>query len=110
MTLAIRTAPKMAVKARGIIEEFHRHHHEPAVNELLCRLYGPVLFRSLKVANWQVRMNATILLSTAYPLVPNGMANQESEQELTRQHKALRDALTDPCELIRRAAVASICR
>jgi hypothetical protein len=108
--LAIRANSKMAAKARGILEEFHRHHHEPAVNELLCRLYAPVLFRSLKVANWQVRMNATILLSTAYPLVPNGMANQESEQELTRQHKALRDALTDPCELIRRAAVASICR
>merc|ERR1719313_1088308 len=110
MELAIRSDPKMAVKARVILGEFHRHHHEPAVNELLCRLYAPVLFRSLKVANWKVRQNATVLLATAYPLVPNGMANQESEQELTRQHRALREALTDPCELIRRAGVAAICR
>lgn len=107
--LAIRTARKSADKARALLEELHRHHHEEGINDLLCRLYGPLLWRSLKVANVQVRENAAKLMQYTFPLLPNELGVQEKEQELAKQLRLLREALEDPGECVRRVAVSAVC-
>lgn len=108
VVMAIRTARKSAERARNMLEEFHRHHHDDQINELLCKLYGPVLWRSLKVANSQVRENAARLLQYVFPLIPNDLGVSEKEQELARQLRVLRETLEDPAESVRRTGVGAV--
>jgi len=42
---------------------------QQGVDEMLARLYEPILWRSLKCANPKVRENAAILMIDAFPLV-----------------------------------------
>lgn len=107
--LAIRTARKSADRARVMLEELHRHHHEDQVNDLLCRIYGPLLWRSLKVANSQVRENAARLLQYAFPLIPNELGRADKEQEWTKQVRLLRETLEDPSEPVRRVGISAVC-
>eukprot|EP00419_Tripos_fusus_P024197 CAMPEP_0172698974 /NCGR_PEP_ID=MMETSP1074-20121228/29839_1 /TAXON_ID=2916 /ORGANISM="Ceratium fusus, Strain PA161109" /LENGTH=1280 /DNA_ID=CAMNT_0013520087 /DNA_START=41 /DNA_END=3884 /DNA_ORIENTATION=+ len=109
VSLALKTARRSADSARALLEEFHRHHHEEEVNELLCRLYGPLLWRSLKVANSQVRENAAKLLQYAFPLLPKELGVADREQELNKQLRLIRDALEDPNEPVRRVTVSALC-
>jgi len=109
VVLAIRTARKSADRARSMLEEIHRHHHEEAVNELLCRLYGPLLWRSLKVANCQVRENSVRLLQYVFPLIPAELGVADKEQELAKQLVLLRETLEDPSEPVRRVGVSAVC-
>eukprot|EP00929_Paragymnodinium_shiwhaense_P071054 TRINITY_DN3609_c0_g2_i2.p1 TRINITY_DN3609_c0_g2~~TRINITY_DN3609_c0_g2_i2.p1 ORF type:complete len:877 (-),score=137.79 TRINITY_DN3609_c0_g2_i2:1078-3708(-) len=107
--LAIRAARRSAEKARLVLEEVHRHHHEDAVNDMLCRIYGPILFRSMKVANCQVRENAVKVLQYVFPLIKSALAVADKEQELVKQLRLLRDALDDSNDLVRCAAVRASC-
>mmetsp|Transcript_91241 Transcript_91241/g.221553 ORF Transcript_91241/g.221553 Transcript_91241/m.221553 type:complete len:1257 (-) Transcript_91241:468-4238(-) len=108
--LAIRSARKSADKARAMLEDFHRHRHaDEHVNELLCRLYGPLLWRCLKVANWQVRENAARLLQYTFALFPKELNVADREQELNRQLRLLREALEDPSEPVRRVGCSAVC-
>lgn len=106
--LAIRSARRSAEKACGVLEEFHLHHHDQPVNELLCRVYGPVLWRSLKVANAVVRENATRLLQYIFPLMPNDVGLAEQEQELQQELCYMRATLEDPSEAVRRAGIGAV--
>eukprot|EP00927_Polykrikos_kofoidii_P046511 TRINITY_DN40729_c0_g1_i1.p1 TRINITY_DN40729_c0_g1~~TRINITY_DN40729_c0_g1_i1.p1 ORF type:complete len:1294 (-),score=244.51 TRINITY_DN40729_c0_g1_i1:298-4179(-) len=108
-TLAVRAPRKSADKARIVLEEFHRHHHEKTVGELLCGLYGPVLWRSLKVANAQVRENSARLLQYVLPLFAGDMGVAEQERELAKQLRLLRETLEDPAEPVRRVGVGAVC-
>lgn len=107
--LAIRTVRKSADRARQVLEEIHRHHHEDAMGDLLCKLYGPILWRSLKVANWQVRENAAKLIQYTFPLIPSDLGVAEKEQELVRQLRIFRETLLDPSEPVRRVGVGVVC-
>jgi hypothetical protein len=109
ISLALRTSRRSADTARALLEEFHRHHHEEEVNELLCRLYGPLLWRCLKVANCQVRENAAKLLHYTFPLLPRELGVADREQELNKQLRLIRDALEDPSEPVRRVTVSALC-
>jgi len=109
VVLAIRTVRKSADRARQMLEEVHRYHHEDQLSDLLCKLYGPVLWRSLKVANWQVRENAARLLQYIFPLIPSEFGVAEKEQELARQLRILRETLEDPAESVRRVGVSAVC-
>ncbi|CAK0798600.1 unnamed protein product [Prorocentrum cordatum] len=109
VVLAIRCARKSADRARGMLEELHLRKHEESATDLLCRLYGPVLWRDLKVANPQVRENAARLLLYVFPLIPNDLGLAEKETELARQIRLLRGTLEDPTESVRRAGVESTC-
>mmetsp|Transcript_77445 Transcript_77445/g.219159 ORF Transcript_77445/g.219159 Transcript_77445/m.219159 type:complete len:1236 (-) Transcript_77445:280-3987(-) len=108
-SLAIHSARKNADRARAMLEEFHRNHHDEPVNELLCRLYGPLLWRNLKVANWQVRENAARLVQYAFPLLPGELGVAEKERELTKQLRLLRETLGDPSEPVRRVGCSAVC-
>merc|ERR1719240_1796964 len=92
-----------------MMEELHRHHHEAAVNELLCRVYGPILWRSLKVANCLVRENAARLLQYVFPLIQNDLSVAEQDHELIRELRFLRGTLEDPGEAVRCVGVNAAC-
>lgn len=107
--LAIRASRKSAEKARVILEEIHRHHLKPLERELLAKCYGPVLWRGLKVANWQVRENAAKLLEPTYPLHRADLTVEQQELEMMTQLRFLRESLEDTNESVRRAGINAAC-
>jgi hypothetical protein len=107
--LAIRGNRKNAEKARVMLEELHRHHLQAFERELLCRSYAPVLWRGLKVANYQVRENAARLLEPIFPLVSSELSVEAQELEMMKQLRFLRETLEDPHESVRRAGINAAC-
>jgi len=93
-----------------LLHHIHRHKKHHAVATLIYQLYDPFIWRSLKVANGFVRMNATALLCDAFPLTDNTMNNIEKEDLINRQYQTLTDLLTDPCHLVRITAIKGICQ
>lgn len=93
-----------------LLHHIHRHKKHYAVATLIYQLYDPFLWRSLKVANGFVRMNATALLCDAFPLTDNTMNNIDREDLLNRQYQTLADLLTDPCHLVRITAIKGVCQ
>ncbi|CAL4148752.1 unnamed protein product [Meganyctiphanes norvegica] len=93
-----------------LLHHIHRHKKHYAVATLIYQLYDPFIWRSLKVANGFVRMNATALLCDAFPLTDNTMNNIEREDLLNRQYQTLTDLLTDPCHLVRITAIKGVCQ
>ncbi len=57
-----------AAIARRALDGFHANKKERGVDETLVRLYEPILWRALRVANPTVRANAAALLADAFPL------------------------------------------
>jgi hypothetical protein len=89
---------------------FERKRSHPAVDELLDRLYGPLLWRTLSAANPQARMNAITVLTLAFPLQPSSRADLAAlEALLTRQVTALEQALDDEDAVVRAHAVKRVC-
>jgi len=106
---AVMAEPLKAAKARCLLADFH-NHREPAVEDMLVRLYEPILWRNLKVANWKVRFNATCLLSAAFPIVEMSLGVAEHEEAMQRHYSAFLSLLNDPHDEIRKVAVAGVCK
>jgi len=61
-------ARNMASTLRKVLDGFHSKKKERGVDEMLTSLYEPILWRSIKAANADVRTNATALFFCAFPL------------------------------------------
>ena len=51
-----------------MLDYTHQQKRQRGVDQMLLRLYEPILWRSLKVANPHVRRNAATLFVEAFPL------------------------------------------
>jgi hypothetical protein len=54
--------PSLARNIRRVLQGFHSQKKQKGVDELLLRLYEPILWRSLVVANPAARRNSAALL------------------------------------------------
>ncbi len=61
-------SPHMAKAMRSILEPFHRKKNNPEIDQLLFRMYSPILWRSLAAANPLVRIHASSVMATTFPL------------------------------------------
>jgi condensin-2 complex subunit G2 len=89
------TNPTMAKSIHTILEPFHNAKKNSEVESLLHRMYGPILWRSIKAANPRVRINAAAVLSVTFPLKTASINHKETEQAIQKGTKALKDLLTD---------------
>ena len=62
----------------------HSQKKQRGVDEMLLRLYEPILWRSLKVANAQVRANSAAILVDVFPL-QDPDANMEDNDTLMQK-------------------------
>ena len=53
-----------------MLSVLHKHKKEPYIEEMLYKLYKPLLWRALDAANGDVRANATTLFLSVFPLIP----------------------------------------
>jgi len=97
------------VRPRQLLADFHTNK-DSAIGEMLERLYAPILWRNLKVANWEVRQNATALLCMAFPVVDPNLGVGAHEEAMQRQYQAFLECLNDNCDEVRKIAVSGVCK
>lgn len=79
------------------------------MDTFLLRVYGPILWRSLRCANALVRAQATILFFDAFPLQGSDSSAVESDVILQKQFGLLTSLLKDADHRVRAAAASGVC-
>ncbi|KAJ1381787.1 Condensin-2 complex subunit G2 [Sesbania bispinosa] len=95
---------------RRVLGAFINQRTIDGVEKLLYRLAEPVIFRSLQVANSNVRQNALHLLLDMFPLEDPDATKEEKDTLLDKQFFLLERLLMDDCPEVRTIAVEGSCR
>ncbi|NWU78108.1 CNDG2 protein, partial [Onychorhynchus coronatus] len=96
-------------KVREILSYFHKQSRvRQGVEEMLYRLYQPVLWRALKARNSEVRANAAFLFVDAFPLRDPGFNAEEMDNEIQKQFEELFSLLEDPHPVVRSAGILGV--
>ncbi|KAL5010913.1 hypothetical protein ScPMuIL_013218 [Solemya velum] len=88
----------------------HRQKKQKGVDDMLLRLYDPILWRSLKVANGNVRWNAVSLLMDVFPLQRPEENAEETDKLMQKQFDMFMNLLDDPCPSVRNITVFGVCK
>ncbi|XP_026123557.1 condensin-2 complex subunit G2 [Carassius auratus] len=96
-------------KVRQILTYFHKQKFREGVDEMLNRLYKPILWKALKATNAEVRANATLLFTEAFPIHDPSMSSEMVDQAVQKQLDLLFALLDDPQPLVRSSAVLGVC-
>lgn len=99
----------LGTNLRIVLQSFH-HNKNVQVDELLHRMYGPILYKNLKVANPYVRRNAITVLTGSFPIHDPNSLVQDIERTIAVQCNLMLDLLTDPAPIVRRATISGVCR
>mgnify|MGYP000904839878 CR=1 FL=1 len=102
--------PALASALRKVLGVVHRHKKFKAVDEMLARVYEPVLWRALKVANPAVRRQAGLLFAEVFPVQDPDASNAEFEKSLNQQVNALELLMRDPVPEVREVGVQAVAR
>ena len=101
-TLLHIAKPSMYQALLTIMSSFHENKRTPEVEDLINRLYGPILWRSLKAANAKVRANATYVLAEVFPL--DQSSHTQTSKQIEKACAALQELLEDEDTQVRMAA------
>lgn len=109
---AIHAAEKKYFEGlRRVLLAFHEKKTAKGVDGMLLRVYGPILWRSLRSANPIVRSQAALIFFEAFPLQsPDTMSAAESEQLLQKQFDLFHTLLKDSDHRVRAVAAFGVCR
>ncbi|KAK9284726.1 hypothetical protein L1049_023903 [Liquidambar formosana] len=99
-----------AASIRRVLAGFINQRTTDGVEKLLFRLTEPVIFRSLQVANSNVRQNALHLLLDMFPLEDPDATKEDKDTLLDKQFFLLEKSLMDDCPDVRAVAVEGSCR
>ncbi|KAF3440827.1 hypothetical protein FNV43_RR19113 [Rhamnella rubrinervis] len=99
-----------AASVRRVLGAFINQRTNDGVEKLLFRLAEPVIFRSLQVANSNVRQNALHLLLDLFPLEDPDSTKEVKDSLLDKQFYLLEKLVMDDCVDIRVVAVEGSCR
>ncbi|XP_048367247.1 condensin-2 complex subunit G2-like isoform X1 [Sphaerodactylus townsendi] len=92
-----------------MLSYFHKQNKcRQGVEEVLYRLYQPILWRALKARNSEVRSNAAFLFVDAFPILDPHISKEDSENEIQRQFDELFALLEDPQPLVRSTGVLGV--
>ncbi|MBN3308091.1 CNDG2 protein, partial [Amia calva] len=104
-----RSSPVHA-KVRQILSYFHNQKLRQGVDEMLFRLYQPILWRALKARNSEVRANAALLFTEAFPIQDPSFNNEAMDSAIQKQFEVLFSLLEDPQPLVRSTGILGVCR
>uniref|UniRef100_A0A4W2G5Z9 Condensin-2 complex subunit G2 n=1 Tax=Bos indicus x Bos taurus TaxID=30522 RepID=A0A4W2G5Z9_BOBOX len=98
-------------RVRKVLSYFH-HQKEvrQGVEEMLYKLYKPILWRGLKARNSEVRSNAALLFVEAFPIRHPGFNAIEMDSEIQKQFEELYSLLEDPYPMVRSAGILGVCK
>ncbi|XP_034615905.1 condensin-2 complex subunit G2 isoform X2 [Trachemys scripta elegans] len=96
-------------KVRELLSYFHKQSKvRQGVEEMLYRLYQPILWRALKARNSEVRSNAALLFVEAFPIRDPHFNNEDMDNEIQKQFEELFSLLEDPQPLVRSTGVLGV--
>nr|XP_056713102.1 condensin-2 complex subunit G2 [Euleptes europaea] len=96
-------------KTRELLSYFHKQNKcRQGVEEVLYRLYQPILWRALKARNSEVRSNAALLFVDAFPILDPHFSKEDTDNEIQRQFDELFTLLEDPQPLVRSTGVLGV--
>uniref|UniRef100_J3LQU1 Uncharacterized protein n=2 Tax=Oryza brachyantha TaxID=4533 RepID=J3LQU1_ORYBR len=101
---------ELAKAARKLLCAFVDKRTVAGVEKIVFQLAEPVLFRSLQVANSNVRHNTLHLLLDLFPLEDPDVTKDVNDPLLEKQYFLLDKLLMDDCPEIRTVAVEGLCR
>ncbi|XP_055827858.1 uncharacterized protein LOC129896066 [Solanum dulcamara] len=100
----------LAVSTRRVLGGFINQRTTEGVEKLIFRLAEPVIFRSLQVANSNVRQNSLHLFLDLFPLEDPDATKEVKDTLLDKQFFLLDKLLVDECPDVRVVAVEGCCR
>ncbi|NXD19732.1 CNDG2 protein, partial [Spelaeornis formosus] len=96
-------------KVRDMLSYFHKQSKVcQGVEEMLYRLYQPIIWRSLKARNAEVRANAAFLFVDAFPVRNPSFTAEEMDREIQKQFEELFSLLEDPHPLVRSTGILGV--
>ncbi|NXN31267.1 CNDG2 protein, partial [Nycticryphes semicollaris] len=96
-------------KLREMLSYFHKQSKvRQGVEEMLYRLYRPILWRALKARNSEVRSNAAFLFVDAFPIRDPSFNNEEMDKEIQKQFEELFNLLEDPHPVVRSTGILGV--
>jgi len=109
-------SPVIAKDLRLLLEPFFTAKKDKHIANLLYRLYGPILWRSLSAANPNVRLLATTVLQKTFPLedsielMSRKVVKSNKQEVMNKTVTALEQLLNDAYPRIRVAAADATVR
>ncbi|XP_032360286.1 condensin-2 complex subunit G2 [Etheostoma spectabile] len=104
-----RTSPVHA-KVRQIVSYFHSRKGCSKVDKMLCNLYKPILWKALSAPNFEVRANATLLFTEAFPVHDPEQNNKNIDEVIQKQLDTVMGLLDDPHPTVRSNATLGVCK
>ncbi|NWX25657.1 CNDG2 protein, partial [Notiomystis cincta] len=96
-------------KVREVLSYFHKQSKvRQGVEEMLYRLYQPILWRALKARNSEVRANAAFLFVDAFPVRDPSFNAEEMDNEIQKQFEELFSLLEDPHPVVRSTGILGV--
>ncbi|NXG17944.1 CNDG2 protein, partial [Grallaria varia] len=96
-------------KVREMLSYFHKQSKvRQGVEEMLYRLYQPILWRALKTRNSEVRANAAFLFVDAFPVRDPSFNAEEMDNEIQKQFEELFSLLEDPHPVVRSTGILGV--
>ncbi|NWI48773.1 CNDG2 protein, partial [Calyptomena viridis] len=96
-------------KVREMLSYFHKQSKvRQGVEEMLYRLYQPILWRALKARNSEVRANAAFLFVDAFPVRDPSFNMEEMDSEIQKQFEELFNLLEDPHPVVRSTGILGV--
>uniref|UniRef100_A0A8C0SL39 Non-SMC condensin II complex subunit G2 n=1 Tax=Canis lupus familiaris TaxID=9615 RepID=A0A8C0SL39_CANLF len=98
-------------RVREVLSYFHHQKKvRQGVEEMLYRLYKPILWRGLKARNSVVRSNAALLFIEAFPIRDPNFNAIEMDSEIQKQFEELYSLLEDPYPMVRSTGILGVCK
>ena len=101
--------PQFFENLSAILLPFHSSKNAKNIQKLMFQLWEPLIWRYLKVANSQVRQNATQILGDAFPLEDPEETLENRAQTQEMQIAIFLQLLKDSVPDVRVQAVNSVC-
>ncbi|XP_068437822.1 condensin-2 complex subunit G2 isoform X2 [Clinocottus analis] len=106
----LRRASPVHAKVRQILSYFHSRKGCNKLDKMLCNLYKPILWKALSVPNFEVRANATLLFTEAFPVHDPDQSNQIIDEAIQKQLDMAMSLLDDPHPTVRCNAILGVCK
>ncbi|KAJ4918353.1 hypothetical protein JOQ06_027964, partial [Pogonophryne albipinna] len=68
-----------------IVSYFHSRKGCEKVDKMLSNLYKPILWKALSAPNFEVRANATLLFTEAFPVLDMENGNKSTDEATQKQ-------------------------
>ncbi|XP_056290546.1 condensin-2 complex subunit G2 [Pseudoliparis swirei] len=104
-----RASPVHA-KVRQILSYFHSKKGCNKLDKMLYDLYKPILWKALSVPNFEVRANATLLFTEAFPVHDPEQNNKNTDEAIQKQLDTAMSLLDDPHPTVRCNAILGVCK